>query len=266
MSRIRHAAAAPSSRRRFASLGATLGASLIAALAATGCVRLSAFDANGLWKVVGGQCVPNARDKGQPGPCTKVDFDKRYAVLKDINGRAQYLLIPTDRVSGIESPDILYAGSPEYWAGAWAAGRYVDDKLKTTLAPTQLGLEINSSQQRSQNQLHIHVDCMRNDIVDALAPYRHDAPGSWRWATLDGKRYRVTRVTSLTDNNNPFRVVERGLDPQQTMAKQTILVTGAGADTAHDGWLVVNSAQDVDGGTGTAEGLLDHACALAKAP
>ncbi|WP_321815115.1 MULTISPECIES: CDP-diacylglycerol diphosphatase [unclassified Paraburkholderia] len=266
MPHVPHAPAVVSARRRYASLAAALGASLITALAASGCVRLSAFDANGLWKVVGGQCVPNARDKGNPGPCTKVDFDKRYAVLKDINGRAQYLLIPTDRVSGIESADILYAGSPEYWSGAWAAGRYVNEKLKTTLAPTQLGLEINSSQQRSQNQLHIHVDCMRNDIVDALAPYRHDAPGSWRWTTLDGKRYRITRVTSLTDRSNPFRVVERDLGPQQGMATQTILVTGAGPDTARDGWLIVNSAQDVDGGTGTAEGLLDHACALAKAP
>ena len=244
---------------------AALVLSLVAALAATGCVRLSTLDSSGLWKVVGEQCVPNARDKGDPGPCTSVDFQKRYAVLKDINGRAQYLLIPTDRVPGIESPEILYGGSPEYWAGAWAAGRYVDARLKTTLAPTQLGLEINSSQRRSQNQLHIHVDCMRNDIADALAPYRHDTSGTWRWTTLDGKRYRVMRVMSLTDGGNPFRVVARALGAQQSMGAQTILVTGAGPDTTRDGWLVVNSGLDVEGGTGTAEGLLDHSCALARA-
>lgn len=253
--------AAPRCRSAFAALAL----SLAAAFAATSCVRLSSLDANGLWKVVGEQCVPNARDKGDPGPCTTVDFQKRYAVLKDISGRAQYLLIPTDRVPGIESAEILYGGSPEYWAGAWAAGRYVDAKLKMTLAPTQIGLEINSSQQRSQNQLHIHVDCMRNDIAEALAPYRHDTPGTWRWTTLDGKRYRITRVMRLTDDGNPFRVVARNLGPQQSMAVQTILVTGAGPDTTRDGWLVVNSGLDVEGGTGTAEGLLDHSCALARA-
>lgn len=236
----------------------------IAALAATGgCVRLSTLDPNGLWKVVGGQCVPNARDKGTPAPCTTVDFDTRYAVLKDIAGRAQYLLIPTDRVAGIESPEVLYAGSPEYWKGAWNAGRFVDAKLGTQLAAYQLGLEINSARQRSQNQLHIHVDCMRTDIADALAPYRTIAPGQWRWTTLDGKRYRITRVMSLTDANNPFRVVERDLGAPQSMAAQTILVTGAGRDAARDGWLIVNSARDIEGGTGTAEGLLDHACKLA---
>jgi CDP-diacylglycerol pyrophosphatase len=49
------------------------------------------------------------------------------------------------------------------------------------------------------------------------------------------------------------------------MAVQTILVTGAGPDAKHDGWLVVNSGLDLDGGTGTAEGLLDHSCSLAQA-
>jgi CDP-diacylglycerol pyrophosphatase len=244
---------------------ALLALGTAALVAAGGCVHLSTFDPNGLWKVVGGQCVPNQRDKGTPAPCTSVDFQKRYAVLKDISGRAQYLLIPTDRVAGIESPQILYGGSPEYWVGAWNAGRYVDAKLGIQLAANQLGLEINSSEQRSQNQLHIHVDCMRPDITQALASHSTDTPGQWTWATLDGKRYRITRVTSLQDRDNPFRVVQRDLGPQQAMGAQTILVTGAGPDSARDGWLVVNSGRDVEGGTGSAEGLLDHACGLARA-
>jgi CDP-diacylglycerol pyrophosphatase len=44
---------------------------------------------------------------------------------------------------------------------------------------------------------------------------------------------------------------------------QTILVTGAGAFADKDGWLVVNSGMEVDNGTGSAEGLLDHACRVA---
>lgn len=245
---------------------ALLRNSLLVALlaAAGGCARLSTVDSNGLWKVVGGQCVPDARDHGNPAPCASVDFQRREAVLKDLAGRAQYLLIPTDRVAGIESPEILYAGSPEYWSGAWTAGHYVEKKLGRPLAANQLGLEINASQRRSQNQLHIHVDCLRADVTEALAPYRRDPPGAWRWTTLDGKRYRVTRVTSLEDRSNPFRVVARDLGAQQSMGAQTILVTGAGPDAARDGWLVVNSGLDVDGGTGTAEGLLDHGCAFAR--
>jgi len=246
-----------------------LHAALFAALlAASGCARLSTFDADGLWKVVGGQCVPNQRATNNPEPCARVDLAHRYAVLKDLRGRAQHLLIPTDRVSGIEAPEILYGGSPEYWRFAWNAGRYVDARLPAPLAANQLGLEINAARRRSQNQLHIHIDCMRSDVSAALAPHRDDPSGAWRPITLDGHRYRVTRVTSLVDASNPFRVVARSLGPQQRMADQTILVTGAdgGAPAAaRDGWLIVHSGLDIDGGTGTAEGLLDHACKLAQA-
>lgn len=242
---------------------ATLAAALIALCATGACVRLSAVDSDGLWKVVGGQCVPNMRDKGQPGPCTTVDFQKRDAVLKDIAGRAQYLLIPTDRVSGIESDDILYAGSPEYWVDAWAATHDVETRLGATLTANQLGTEINSSKRRSQNQLHIHVDCMRSDITQALAPFNTMPLNTWRWTTLDGDRYRVMRVTSLRERSNPFRVVARDLGPTQSMALQTILVTGAGPNAPRDGWLIVNSGLDVDNGSGSAEGLLDHQCVVA---
>jgi CDP-diacylglycerol pyrophosphatase len=172
--------------------------------------------------------------------------------------------MPTDRVAGIETPDILYGGSPEYWQYAWNAGRHVEARLHQPLAAYQLGLEINSSGRRSQNQLHIHIDCMRADVSAALAPHRDDPPGAWQDITLDGRRYRVMRVTSLVDADNPFRVVERSLGPQQQMGQQTILVTGAGADAAHGGWLIVHSGLDVDGGTGTAEGLLDHTCKIAR--
>jgi CDP-diacylglycerol pyrophosphatase len=44
------------------------------------------------------------------------------------------------------------------------------------------------------------------------------------------------------------------------MAGQTIFVTGAGASAADAGWFVVNSSLDTDGGTGSAETLLDHRC------
>jgi CDP-diacylglycerol pyrophosphatase len=243
-----------------------LCAAFIAALITSGgCVRLSTLDSDGLWKVVGVQCVDNQRSSGKPAPCTRVDFQRRYALLKDINGRAQYLLIPTDRVSGIEAPEILYAGSPEYWQYAWNAGPYVDARLGTTLAANQLGLEINSTTRRSQNQFHIHIDCMRQDVSAALAAHRDDPPGAFSPIVLDGHRFSVMRVTSLVDDSNPFRVVARSLGPQQQMRDQTILVTGAGPDAARDGWLIVHSGLDVEGGTGTAEGLMDHACGVARA-
>ncbi|MGF6529400.1 CDP-diacylglycerol pyrophosphatase [Paraburkholderia sp. GAS206C] len=241
-------------------------AALVAvAVVASSCAELAAADPDALWKIVGGQCVPEARASGHPGQCTSVDLADHYAILKDISGRSQHLLIPTERVTGIESPSIVAPDAPDYWADGWSSRNTVEASLKKPLAADQFGLEINSEFRRSQQQLHIHMDCMRTDIIDALAPYRRDQPGQWHWETIDGVRYRIMRVTSLSQDNDPFRIVARDHPDSQSMATQTILVTGAGPSADQDGWLVLNSGLDVDNGTGTAEGLLDHECHLADA-
>ncbi|USU20385.1 CDP-diacylglycerol diphosphatase [Paraburkholderia fungorum] len=238
-------------------------AALALACTAAACARLAAIDSNALWKIVDVRCVPSQQATGTPGQCTVVNLDKRYAILKDIVGRSQHLLIPTDRVTGIESPFILAPNAPDYWDDAWTSRLYVEKSVKRTLPDNQLGLEINSQFRRSQNQLHIHIDCMQDKISDALARHAKDTPGEWHWDTLDGQRYRIMRVTSLTQADNPFRIVARDNPNSQAMAMQTVLVTGAGPSAKQDGWLIVNSGLDIDNGSGTAEGLLDHACRVA---
>jgi CDP-diacylglycerol pyrophosphatase len=240
-------------------------AALGIALAAAGCARIAAVDSNALWKIVDMRCVPSQQATGTPGQCTFVDLDKRYAILKDIVGRSQYLLIPTDRITGIESPLVLAPHAQGYWADAWGSRDYVNRSVKRTLRDDQLGLEINSQFRRSQNQLHIHIDCMRRDISDALARHAKDTPGEWHWDTLDGNRYRVMRITALSGTSDPFRLVSRDNRNADAMAMQTILVTGAGPSAEKDGWLVVNSGLDADNGSGSAEDLLDHSCHVADA-
>ncbi|SDI84716.1 CDP-diacylglycerol diphosphatase [Paraburkholderia phenazinium] len=241
-------------------------AALVAvAVVASSCAQIAAADPDALWKIVGGQCVPEARASGRPGQCTSVNLAGHYAILKDISGRSQHLLIPTERVTGIESPSLLDANAPDYWADGWSSRNVVEASLKQPLKSDQFGLEINSEFRRSQQQLHIHMDCMRSDIINALAAYRQVPVGQWQWETIDDVRYRIMRVTSLSQDNDPFRIVARDHPDAQAMATQTILVTGAGPSADQDGWLVLNSGMDVQDGTGTAEGLLDHACRLADA-
>lgn len=241
-------------------------AALTVAIAVTftaACARLAAVDSNALWKIVDVRCVPSQQATGTPGQCTAVDLDKRYVILKDIVGRSQHLLIPTDRITGIESPLVLAPHAQDYWADAWDSRLYVEKSVKRSLPDNLLGLEINSAFQRSQEQLHIHIDCMRSDVSAALARHDKDTPGEWRWDTLDGRRFRIMRVTALTEASNPFRLVARDNKNSGTMAMQTILVTGAGSSADKDGWLVVNSGTGIDNGSGSAEGLLDHACRVA---
>ena len=73
-----------------------------------------AADPSALWKIVNGQCVPHEETEHSPSPCAKVDIadgvEKGFVVLKDRNGIAQFLLIPTARISGIDDPAILAPG------------------------------------------------------------------------------------------------------------------------------------------------------------
>jgi CDP-diacylglycerol pyrophosphatase len=245
-------------------LALSIVTSIALAMGGAGCAELAAADSNALWKIVDGQCVMSERSSGTPGFCARVDLPAHYAILKDINGASQYLLIPTDRIGGIESPEILADDARPYWSDAWAARTYVEQALRKPLNDEEMGIEINSAYRRSQSQLHIHIDCMRADVIDTLARHRGNAPGKWHWDTIDGKRYRIMRVTSLTDRDEPFRVVARDRTAPDAMASQTILVTGAGLSADRDGWLIVNSGLDLEDGSGSAEPLLDHACRLAR--
>ena len=64
-------------------------------------------DPNALWDIVHGQCVPNEEHHGRPEPCALVELRtgeaRGYAVLKDLVGATQFLLIATARIPGIES-------------------------------------------------------------------------------------------------------------------------------------------------------------------
>ncbi len=121
-----------------------------------------------LWQIVHNSCEPAARGADVPQKCVEVDPSGGFAILKDINGIAQYLLIPTARIGGIESPDLLMPDSPNYWRAAWEARRFVEAKLGEKLPRDELSLAINSTSGRTQNQLHIHIDCLAPDVVRAL--------------------------------------------------------------------------------------------------
>jgi CDP-diacylglycerol pyrophosphatase len=238
-----------------------------AAVVAAGCSVLAAADPNALWQIVNLDCVPAARTTGKTGICATVDLPGRYALLKDRSGVAQHLLIPTDRISGVESPLLLAPNAPNYWADAWEARGYVENALKKAqrapLADNQIGLEINSAMRRSQEQLHIHIDCMRADATAALARHRSDPPRAWAWDTIDGARYRIMRIPGPAFDFNPFDLVAGARTSPDVMAEQTIFVTGAGASAGNAGWFVLDSSLDTDGGTGSAETLLDHRCEAA---
>jgi len=243
-----------------------IGLAVVALLALAG---TALADPDALWKIVDQRCVPNAREYGEPAPCAKVDLDKGYVVLKDLVGATQYLLMPTAKISGIEDPAMLAAGTRNYFADAWAERHFTEDAAKHPLPRDALSLAMNSQSARSQNQLHIHIDCIRPDVREALA--RGEAAIGDKWAAfpapLAGQHYRTMRVVGETlDGTDPVRLVAAGIPgAHEAMGKQTIVVAGAVFADGKPGFVILaDTADPATGDQAAGEDLQDHSCALAR--
>ena len=157
-----------------------------------------AANPDAIWHVVHDQCATDMAANHKAAPCDTVALAGGYAVLKDLHGATQLLLIPTDRITGIEAPEILAPDAKNYWQDAWAARPIFQIRAPRPVPREDLGLAINSKYGRSQNQLHIHIDCVRPDVRQALtANQGRIGP---RWAALDvdlaGHRYLARRHRS----------------------------------------------------------------------
>jgi CDP-diacylglycerol pyrophosphatase len=221
-----------------------------------------AADPHKLWEIVSQQCVPNMQAKGDPRPCAAVDLERGFVVLKDIVGPAQYLLMPTRRLAGIESPELLAPGAPPYWGYAWQQRFRVAQALGRPLDDRQLGLEVNSAAGRSQLHLHVHIDCMRRDVAESLAGHRDDPLRQWRPWQFEGHRYWVMRLPAdALHTDDPFKLAAaRSKFTAGAMGAQSLLLTGADAGDGA-GFFLVNMPVNFDlEEQGSAEVLMDHDC------
>jgi CDP-diacylglycerol pyrophosphatase len=237
----------------------------LAALLALGGVAQAA-DPDALWKIVSEKCVPNEREYGQPSPCAKVDLEKGYVVRKDLVGDTQYLLMPTAKITGIEDPQILAPNAPNYFADAWAERHFTIDAAKHDLRRDDISLAINSIHGRTQNQLHIHIDCVAPAVRDAVA--KDIAALGDKWVpfpeTLAGHQYRALRIAGDALAVAPFKLVATAVAPD-AMAKQTLVVIGATLPGGAPGFVLLAGEADLAAGNrGSGEELQDHSCALAK--
>ena len=246
----------------------TAAAALAAALA--GSRSAQAQNPNALWQIVHGQCVPDQRQHGDPKPCAEVSLHDGYAILKDIRGATQFLLIPTEPISGIESGALLAPHAVNYFAKAWQARSFVENILGHTMPRDTLSLAINSEFARSQNQLHIHIDCVRADVRNALL--RESATLRGRWARLKsplaGHDYRALRVTggSLA-GHDPFKLLASGVPAARAvMGQYTLAVVGMRFAGNVPGFVILEDRADpARGDNAGSEELQDHACALGHA-
>lgn len=237
-------------------------AALLAVIGSTaGIAPPAAADPNALWTIVHDQCVPHQLAAADPAPCAEVAPD--HAVLRDLVGATQYLLIPTAQIAGIESPVLLQPGGPNYFAAAWRARTFVDQRAGRPVPRDWMSLAINSTDARSQNQLHIHVDCVRGDVRDAVTRHVGELGPGWTPfpEPLVGDPYLATVVPGADlDGTDPFLLLADGVpDARAAMGVYTLVVVGTQLADGAPAFVVLAGRDDpAAGDLAHGEDLQDH--------
>lgn len=146
-----------------------------------------------LWVVVN-LCVANDRVTGHAWPCLTVEATpagREIVVLQAPLEPGHILVVPTQRIDGLESPEL--AGEPgiDYLEASWR----LRDRSATHVGGgggwADFGMAINGPWQRTQKQLHVHVECLFPRAAEALAGMRTMPAGTWM--PLDGYRRTFVR-------------------------------------------------------------------------
>jgi len=137
---------------------------IVIALAAGGWYWMKAGNPNALRHIVLDQCLPNQLQHRNPAPCAQVKPDAGYVVFKDRNGPLQYLLMPTYRINGTESPLLTEAHTPNFFWLAWQSRSFMTLKRGSEVPDSAISLTINSPTGRTQN--HFHIDLLKNSTGD----------------------------------------------------------------------------------------------------
>ncbi|MBC3380450.1 CDP-diacylglycerol diphosphatase [Serratia fonticola] len=199
------------SLRRWLCLSVTL--LIIIAIAAYFWLKPSHPDT--LWHIVSQQCLPNQQKNHNPAPCAQVDEQAGFVVLKDRNGPLQYLLMPTAKITGIESPQVLKPDTANFFALAWQVRHFMADKLGKPIDDAAISLAINSEYGRTQNQLHIHISCLQPAVKSRLAQLQGDFSESWQPLPggLLGHDYLARRASAAELKQlGAFRLLTQGVE------------------------------------------------------
>lgn len=219
-----------------------------------------------LLRIVQTQCLPHWRAQQDPAPCLQITLpspggaEAGYAVLPDRKGGAHFLLIPTRRLAGIESPELLDAATTNYFDAAWRARTHVEHFVDKALPRDAIGLAVNPRRSRGQDQLHIHIECLGSNVHAQLQALNWPDDAQWHPVKLGRHSYQAHRINGENlDQASPFRLVAEGIPgARMNMGPYTLLLTGwRFADGP--GFILLADASAPGGET-----LLDSACVLAR--
>ncbi len=219
-----------------------------------------------LRSIVQQQCLPDWLEHRNPAPCRSVKLmgagpgAPGFAILPDSKGGGHFLLIPTEAIRGIESPEVRAPGALNYFDAAWSARDALAAVLGHPVPPQAVGMAVNQRRARSQDQLHIHVSCLQRTVHDALRAQASRIGPDWSPIRIDGRDYQAMRVMGTElGAANPFALLaERLPGAREALDEFTLLV--AGMQFSEGPGFALIAGRSVPG----AERLLDASCSVAR--
>lgn len=210
-------------------------------------------DTDVLWRIVQtSECSP------QSTPCFERNDAKGYVVIKAKEGNNQLLLLPTAQVVGIDDPSLSSADAVNLFALAWDSRKW--SSALAVLSPDWLSLALNSYSSRSQDQLHIHIDCVNKDVHKSLEEKWAAIEYQWRPVPggLKGHNYYARRVDNL-NAESPLQLLRSIGMTKEDIGRWTLVVVGAPSKQL--GFVVLADRADGKKDWAWGEELQDHTCA-----
>jgi CDP-diacylglycerol pyrophosphatase len=187
-----------------------------------------------LRQIVQKQCVLNWLQHHSPAPCERVSLAESksssagYAVIADEGGGTHYLLVPTQTLTDLSGGELLDRDTPNYFAQAWHSRDLLTKSAGHDIPRNAVGVAMGIARFSSQDQFHLHIECLRQEIAKALRVSAADMTDTWSPLLVDGSTYQAMRIMGEDlDAANPFELLAT-LNPEARhhMADYTLLVAG----------------------------------------
>ncbi|MCJ2132493.1 CDP-diacylglycerol diphosphatase [Methylobacterium sp. J-026] len=247
----------------------TLLAALLVAVAMpapTGASAASDPSRNVLWAALK-TCVLAKRLANRTFPCLSVDLGDGErpgsAVLRAPGEPTHSVVMPTDTVAGLEAPILRGPRGAAYWRAALAARPLVSEALQGKLPPEAVGLAVNSARGRSQDQLHIHLDCLKPSVLAALRAHGRQIRRTWTRfpQPLAGDRYSALRVPEAEAARfNPFAALRTLPGARPDLHRTSFAAVATPPGDPEPGFILLAYRAP----SASAEDVLDHSCAAAS--
>ena len=205
-----------------------------------------------LWGVVQ-MCRINYEITGAAFPCLEANVTDGarygYVILRPPVGDPDLILSPTRKISGVEESGLAAEDAPNYFGMAWSARSILTHEGRKPPAREDIALAVNSEFARTQDQLHIHIGCLSNDVKHAIAALTPElSPSRWRRFSLPNKGVMFWARTIDQDSLagvNPFRIVAEDLPgARENRGAVNIVVAGSRSAAGRDDFVLLASVDE----------------------